>query len=99
MRDKVTTDDFRVWEYDGVFEIQRRRIFDKTTGCLWRKKTEKVTEWRCVDIYGNCIFDYGMFSHLHYALKMPTFGCLDFALIEIDKIIEGVKYHYYPKEK
>lgn len=91
----VSGSDFRVREYDGIFEIQRKEIKKVTTGCLWWKKTKEETNWKFVDKWGNCLWAiYGYMSVNNYHEKINSFTDLQSAFDKIDVMIAGAKYHY-----
>lgn len=86
--------EFRVKEYDGIFEIQRKEIQKTTTGCLWWKKTKEEVKWKFVDKWGNCLWDLGYLDVNNYHNKIKPFTDLQTALDKIDKMISGAIYHY-----
>ena len=91
----VSGSDFRVREYDGIFEIQRKEVKTITTGCLWWEKTKKETNWKFVDKWGNCLWSiYGYISANNYHEKINSFTDLQSAFDKIDVMISGAKYHY-----
>ena len=91
----VSGSDFRVREYDGIFEIQRKEIKKVTTGCLWWKKTKEEINWKFVDKWGNCLRAiYGYVSVNNYYEKINSFTDLQSAFDKIDVMIAGAKYHY-----
>ncbi len=70
----VSGSDFRVREYDGNFEIQRKNVTKITTGMLWWKKTKEETDWEFVDNCGCCLQStYGRFSFNNYDQKIKPF--------------------------
>ena len=86
---------FRVREFDGNFDIQRKEIKKVTTGCLWWKNTKEETSWKYVDKWGNCLWAVcGYISVNNYAQKISHFTDLQSAFDEIDVMIAGAKYHY-----
>lgn len=92
----VNSSDFRVTEFEGVFNIQRRQIKTKTTGYFWWKREIEVTEWKFIDKYGNPIYSidtrFGNFNN--YKDKIKPFNDLESALKKIDSICVGFIYHY-----
>lgn len=87
--------EFRVKEYDGLFQIQRKQITEKSTGWLWWKKTTKETRWKGVDKRGNCLFSVGypIFFN-NYDQRIKPFEDLQSALDQIKIMVSGAKYHY-----
>ena len=91
----VSGSDFRVREYDGIFEIQRKEVKKTTNGCLWWKKTKEEINWKFVDKWGNCLWAiYGYISVNNYDQKIGHFTDLQSAFDKIDIMIAGAKYHY-----
>lgn len=91
----VSGSDFRVREYDGIFEIQRKEVKKTTTGFLWWKKTKEEIHWKFVDKWGNCLWAfYGYISLDNYHEKINSFTDLQSAFDKIDTMIAGAKYHY-----
>jgi len=78
--------DFRVKEFNGLFEIQRKSVTKKTTGFLWWKKTITETEWKEVDKQGQFFWRLGS--------EMRKFTSLEKAIKKIDMIVNGASYHY-----
>jgi hypothetical protein len=92
----INNSDFRVVEYDGVFQIQRKQIKIKILGILfWKKEIEEV-DWKCVDKYGKCVYSidlrFGNMNNYHQMIK--DFKDLDSALEKIKVMIKGLRYHY-----
>ena len=83
---------FRVTEYNGVFEIQRKKINKITKGCLWWRKTTEIMSWEFVDKMGECLWSNGYVCN--YDEKIESFTDLKSAFNRIDIMIEGIKYHY-----
>lgn len=92
----VTSSDFRVVEYDGVFQIQRKQTKIKTTGILWWKKETEEVDWKCVDKYGRCIYSISLrFGNINnYDQMIKDFKDLDSALEKIKVMVDGLRYHY-----
>jgi len=91
----VSGSDFRVREYEGVFEIQRKKVNKVSTGFLWWKKTKTEVNWKFVDKWGNCLWAvYGYISVNNYDEKIKSFDNLHDAFAKIDSMIAGAKYHY-----
>lgn len=84
---------FRIKEYNGSFEIQKKTT--KVEGFLFWKK--KITKWLPIDGYGNQLFvRYSprgfKFTNEHKILK--PFSSLKSAKKYLRKIINGPQYHY-----
>ena len=92
----VSGSDYRVEEYDGTFQIQRKEVIKKTTGYLWWKKTTKETKWKYVDKWGKCLFfiTCGYIYHDNYDQKIKPFTDLKSAFDKIDIMVKGINYHY-----
>ena len=92
----VSGSDYRVEEYDGTFQIQRKQVIEKNTGILWWRKTTKETKWKYVDKWGRCLFSItGMsFHYSNYEQKIRPSADLKSAFDKIDIMIIGTKYHY-----
>jgi hypothetical protein len=91
----VSGSDYRVEEYDGTFQIQRKEVIKKTIGSLWWKKTTEETKWKYVDKWGECLFCItGYIYYDNYHQKIKPFTDLKSAFDQIDIMIAGVKYHY-----
>ena len=86
--------DFRIKEFNGLFEIQRKRVTKKTNGILWWKKTTIETEWLSVDKYGEFFsWCFGKFNRP----PIKKFTNLEKALEKIEMFVNGASYHY-PKD-
>lgn len=88
------TPQYRVREYDGVFQIQRKQIKAITTGVLWWKKTTKEVEWKGVDKWGNCLWRSWSGKNDNYDQQIKPFKSLKDAYAKIDVMIKGETYHY-----
>ena len=91
--------EYRVEEYDGVFQIQRKKIETTTTGMLWWEKTKKEVVWKYVDRWGNCLWRSWGGHYNNYDQKIKPFIDLKSALAKIDVMIKGGTYHYYNEKK
>lgn len=92
----VNSSDFRVVEYEGVFQIQRKQTKIITTGFWWWKKEIEEVNWKCVDKYGGCIYSISLrFGHIdNYDQMIKDFKDLDSALAKIKVMVNGLRYHY-----
>ena len=85
---------FRVEEYDGDFQIQRKTVKIVITGILWWKKETEVTEWSYVNRFGEPIFT--IYHPIYYRCsKISPFKDLQSAFNKIDTMTVGAIYHYY----
>jgi hypothetical protein len=92
----VSSSDFRIFEYNGVFKIQRKQTLIKNTGCLWWKKTTETIKWKYIDKYGRFLYSINTryISYNNYNQKTKDFKTLDKALIAVDVIKKGYTHHY-----
>lgn len=88
----VSNCDFRIKEFRGEFEIQKKVIEHK--GMWWWKRTDEY--WKAIDIFGIPMYYvsliYGM-SISNHKLRNPTYKTLEEAKTELQQIINGVTYH------
>lgn len=93
--------EYRVEEYDGIFQIQRKEVKIKITRFLFKKN--KVTEeikWKFVDKWGNCLFySRRALGFNNYECKIEPFKDLKSAFDKIDVMIKGETYHYKNETK
>lgn len=92
----VSSSDYRVVEYDGFFQIQKKYIKKENIGFLWWKKEIEKIDWKCVDKYGNFIYSINTrFGNVNnYHKKIKDFKDLDSALEKIKVMNNGCYYHY-----
>lgn len=92
----VSSSDYRVVEYDGFFQIQKKYIKKENIGFLWWKKEIEKIDWKCVDKYGNFIYSINTrFGNINnYHKKIKDFKDLDSALEKIKVMNNGCYYHY-----
>ncbi len=83
--------EYRVKEFLGCFDIQKKEVRKVTTGYLWWKKTKEVTTWNYIDKWGNSIWNIDGYSNDYYQLQ--SFYDLETAISTLNKILEGNKYH------
>ena len=96
--EQLKKSDFRICEHNGEFEIQRIKTTVKHTGYLWWKKTETITEWIPIDIYGNHLW-YSYNRRLaigigNHDLKEKKFKSLGDAYDKVVALTRKRKYHY-----
>lgn len=86
--------EYRVEEYDGVFQIQRKEFKTKITGMLWWIKITKEAKWSYVDKWGTCLWYSYRTGLNNYKRKEDPFNDLASALAKIEIMIKGETYHY-----
>lgn len=89
--------EYRVEEYDGVFQIQRKETDIVTTHHFFsRNEVKEVITWRYVDKWGNCLYRRisGHRVSGNYDCKIKPFKDPESALAKIELMIKGEKYHY-----
>jgi len=94
---RLSYSDFRIREYDGDFEIQRKKVTTETSGHLWWKKIKTNVEWRNVDNFGNFIYSYhGPYGYIKISNtenKIDSFKNIKTAMDKIDLFVKGPTYH------
>ena len=88
--------EYRVEEYDGVFQIQRKEFKTKITGMLWWIKITKEAKWSYVDKWGICLWRSYRTGLNNTERKIEPFNDLKSALVKIEVMIKG-ETHHYPK--
>jgi hypothetical protein len=89
----VNNAEYRIKEYNGLFQIQRKRVQTITTGVLWWKKSKEVITWEAVDKHGR-FFTLFNGTPLNIKEAMQPFSTLELAKVKLNLIKEGAKYHY-----
>jgi hypothetical protein len=85
--------EYRIKEYNGEFQIQRKRIQTITTGILWWKKLKEVVTWEAVDKHGRFLTLFnGELSRITQI--MQSYPTIEQAKAKLNIIKEGAKYHY-----
>lgn len=88
----VSNCDFRIKEFRGEFEIQKKVIEHK--GLWWWKRTDEY--WKAIDIFGIPMYyvslSFGM-SISNHKLRNPTYKTLEEAKTALQQIINGATYH------
>lgn len=83
----ITKSIFRISEFRGIFEIQRKVI--EKSGILWWKRTEEY--WTSIDIFGTPLYHYRFISNCN--MINPTYKTLEEANEALTEIINGKIYH------